>query len=213
MDQIEHRPPRLLDRVRDRTRALHYSLSTERAYVEWIRRYILFHGKRHPADMGKAEVEAFLTWLAVERQVAASTQNQALAAVLFLYRQVLERDLPWLQDVVRAKRPQRLPTVLTVAETERGLAHVDGPMALTVKLLYGSGMRLMEVARLRVKDVDFERAQLTVRDGKGGKDRVTVCCRGRSWRRSGRIWRFVGCCTRTTWRRVGHRSGCRMHWP
>jgi len=166
--------PRLLDQTRDRIRARHYSLRTETAYLDWIKRFILFHGKRHPREMGREEVEAFLTHLAVGRNVAASTQNQALAAILFLYRDVLEQELPWLKDVVRAKKPKRLPVVLTRVEVERLLARVDDTMGLMVRLLYGTGMRLMELVRLRVKDVDLEALQITVRDGKGGKDRVTV---------------------------------------
>jgi integron integrase len=167
-------PPKLLDQVRHRIRVLHYSIRTETSYVDWIKRYILFHGKRHPREMGRPEVEAFLTHLATERNVSANTQNQALAAVLFLYKEVLEQELPWLQDVVRAKKPRRLPTVLTTAEVEALLNRLDDGMSLIVHLLYGTGMRLMEAVRLRVKDVELERKQITVRDGKGGKDRVTV---------------------------------------
>lgn len=167
--------PRLLDRVRDRLRVLHYSMRTEMAYVGWVRRYILFHGKRHPAQMGKAELEAFLTSLATERNVSAATQNQALSALLFLYREVLEQDLPWLEDVVRAKKPARIPTVLTRDETAALLAKLqEGVEKLVVRLLYGSGLRLMEAVRLRVKDVDLVRREILVRDGKGGKDRVTM---------------------------------------
>jgi integron integrase len=166
---------RLLDRVAERIRVKHYSLRTEQAYVGWIRRYILFHGKRHPADMGKTEVEAFLTSLAVQRGVAASTQSQALAALLFLYREVLGQDLPWLDDVVRAKQPARLPTVLTRDEVRRLLGSVaDAECAFVVRLLYGTGMRVLEALRLRVKDVELARHEIVVRDGKGGKDRVTM---------------------------------------
>lgn len=167
--------PRLLDVVRDRIRLKHYSLRTEQAYIGWIRRYIIHHGKRHPRDMGKAEVEAFLTALAVERDVSAATQSQALAAILFLYREVLEQPLPWLDEVTRAKRPARLPSVLSVEEVGRLLGAVDDVrMELVVRLLYGTGMRLLEGLRLRVKDVDFAQGRIMVRDGKGGKDRVTV---------------------------------------
>lgn len=167
--------PRLLDRVRDRLRVLHYSMRTEMAYAGWIRRYILFHGKRHPAQMGKGEIEAFLTALATERDVSASTQNQALSALLFLYRKVLGQDLPWLEDVVRAKKPARLPTVLTRDETAALLAALEeGTAKLVIRLLYGSGLRLLEALRLRVKDVDLERREILIRDGKGGKDRVTM---------------------------------------
>ena len=167
-------PPKLLDQVRQRIRVLHYSIRTEKSYVDWIKRYILFHGKRHPKDMGRPEVEAFLTHLATERNVAANTQNLALAAILFLYKEVLGQELPWLQEVVRAKKPQRLPVVLTVAEIEALLKRLDGETSLIVHLLYGTGMRLMEAVRLRVKDVELERKQVVVRDGKGGRDRVTV---------------------------------------
>lgn len=166
--------PRLLDRVIAAIRTRHYSLRTEKSYVDWIRRFIRFHGKRHPRDMGGPEIEAFLSNLAVSRNVSASTQNQALAALLFLYREVLEQDLPWMQDVVRAKRPQRLPTVLTRGEVDRLLSHLDTRFELIVRLLYGTGMRLMEGVRLRVKDVDFNRREVVIRDGKGGKDRVTM---------------------------------------
>lgn len=167
--------PRLLDRVRDRLRLKHYSLRTETAYLGWIRRYILFHGKRHPADMGKAEAEAFLSSLAVERNVSASTQSQALSALLFLYREVLELELPWLDDVTRAKKPVRLPTVLTRAETLALLEKIENAeLHLIVSLLYGSGLRLLEGLRLRVKDVELARKEIVVREGKGGKDRVTM---------------------------------------
>ncbi len=166
--------PKLLDQLRDKVRLRHYSLSTERQYVHWVKRFILFHGKRHPADLGPAAVEAFLTHLAVDGNVAASTQNQALSALLFLYREVLGLDLPWMQDVVRAKRPARLPVVLTQTEVAAVLERMQGIHALMAKLLYGTGMRLMEVVRLRVKDVDFERLEIVVRDGKGAKDRVTM---------------------------------------
>jgi integron integrase len=149
----------------------HYSLRTEQAYVGWIRRFILASGKRHPRDMGVAEVESFLSSLAVEGKVAAGTQNQALSALLFLYKEVLSVELPWMETVVRAKRPQRVPVVLSRDEVTRLLAMMDGRFGLMASLLYGSGMRLMECVRLRVKDVDFELNQICVRDGKGGKDR------------------------------------------
>lgn len=173
MKTSSNQPRKLLDQVRDRMRVVHYSLRTEKTYIGWIRRYIIFHGKRHPADMGKAQIESFLTHLAVDRHVAASTQNQALNAVLFLYREVLNIDVPWMENVVRAKRPQRLPEVLSVQEVARVLAHLEGTNRLMASLLYGSGLRLMEAVRLRVKDVDFEYQQITVRAGKGAKDRVT----------------------------------------
>ena len=166
--------PRLLDQVRDRIRVKHYSIRTEQAYLGWVKRFILFHGKRHPLTLGAPDVERFLSHLAVEGKVAASTQNQALAAVLFLYKEVLERPLPWLDDLTRAKQPERLPVVLTMGETQLVLGHISGTPGLMVRLLYGTGMRLMECVRLRVKDVDFEMQQITVRDGKGFKDRVTM---------------------------------------
>ncbi|CAB1369928.1 integron integrase [Denitratisoma oestradiolicum] len=171
---IDSPKPRLLDEVRAALRVRHYSLRTERAYVGWIRRFILFHDKRHPAEMGETEVTAFLTHLAVEGNVAAATQHQALSSLLFLYREILKVDLPWLKEVVRAKKPQRLPAVLSRQEVQRLLALMEGTHGLMARLLYGTGMRLMEAVRLRVKDVDFARGEVLVRDGKGGKDRVTM---------------------------------------
>jgi len=168
------RPPRLLDRVREANRLRHGSRSTEKSYVAWIRRFILFHGKRHPAEMGAAEVAQFLTSLAVEGKVAASTQNQALSALLFLYRYVLQQDLPWIEDVVRARRPKHLPVVLTRDEVRAVISRLDGTPRLMATLLYGSGLRLLECARLRVQDIEFSMNQIVVRDGKGAKDRVTV---------------------------------------
>ena len=167
-------PPKLLDQVRDRLRVKHYSIRTETQYLQWIKRFILFHDKRHPREMGAVEVEAFLTHLAVAGRVAAATQNQALSALLFLYREVLNIDLPWLDKVVRAKQPQRLPVVLTRQEVTAILDRMTGVHGLMARLLYGTGMRLMECVRLRVKDVDFERAEIVVRDGKGAKDRITM---------------------------------------
>jgi integron integrase len=166
--------PRLLDAVRARMRLKHYSLRTEVAYVQWIRRYILASGKRHPRDLGGVEVEGFLTRLATEGRVAASTQAQALSAILFLYREVLALDLPWMENVVRAKKSQHVPTVLSRGEAARVLQQLQGREWLMASLLYGSGLRLMECVRLRVKDVDFERNEIVVRDGKGRKDRRTV---------------------------------------
>jgi len=168
------RPVRLLDRVRMAVRVRHYSRRTEESYVAWIRRFILFHGKRHPSTMGPAEIERFLSSLAVVGKVSASTQNQALCALLFLYREVLEQDLPWLEDLVRAKRPHRLPVVLTRDEVRAVLGQLDGTPRLMALLLYGAGLRLLECARLRVKDVDLGSCQITVRSGKGDKDRITV---------------------------------------
>jgi integron integrase len=170
----EGRAPRLLDAVREGLRARHYSRRTEKAYVAWIRRYIVFHGKRHPRDMGAAEVTRFLNALAVEGRVSASTQNQALGALLFLYRTVLGVDLPWLDDLVRARRPRRLPIVLSRTEVRAVIAQLTGTRQLMACLLYGGGMRLLECVRLRVKDVDFAANQVVVRAGKGNQDRLTV---------------------------------------
>jgi integron integrase len=170
----QSKPPRLLDQVVAKMRVKHYSLRTEKSYVDWIKRYIRHHGKRHPKDMGAVEVEAFLTHLAVERHVSASTQNQAKSALLYLYKAVLEIELPWLDNVTQAKAPKRLPVVLTQAEVQAVLSRLDGSMWLIASLLYGSGLRIMEVLRLRVKDVDFARREILVREGKGFKDRVTM---------------------------------------
>ena len=168
-------PPKLLDQLRGRIRVKHYSIRTEQAYVHWVKRYLFFHGMRHQNLMGKVEIEKFLTSLAVERNVSASTQSQALSALLFLYREVLKVDLPWLSELTRAKKPARLPTVLTQQEVRSLLNYVDEPlMDLIIRLLYGTGMRLMECLRLRVKDVEFTRNEIVVREGKGGKDRVTM---------------------------------------
>jgi integron integrase len=166
--------PKLLDQVRDVIRLKHYSIRTERAYIDWIKRFILFHHKRHPNDMGAPEVQAFLTHLAVNQNVAASTQQQALSALLFLYREVLRQELPWMDDITRAKKPKRLPVVLTQEEVRSLIAHLQGDAWLMASLLYGAGLRLMECLRLRVKDVDFGYRQLIVRDGKGQQDRVTM---------------------------------------
>lgn len=166
--------PRLLDQVRDKICFKHCSIRAETAYVDWIRRFILFHDKRHPKDMGGPEVEAFLTHLATVGKVSASTQNQALAALLFLYREVLAIELPWLDNIHRAKRSQKMPVVLTANEVRALFARMEGLDCLMASLLYGSGMRLMECVRLRVKDLDFEMKQITVRNGKGGKDRVIM---------------------------------------
>ncbi len=167
-------PPRLLDQVRAKIRLKHYSLRTEQAYVDWIKRYIRHHGKRHPREMGAVEVEAFLTHLAVAGRVAASTQNQAKSALLFLYREVLALELPWLDNIQRARAPKRLPVVLTRDEVQALLCGLHGTHWLVASLLYGTGMRIMECLRLRVKDVDFARGEILVRDGKGFKDRVTM---------------------------------------
>jgi integron integrase len=168
-------PPRkLLEQYRERLRVKHYSLRTEDAYLHWTRRFIFFHGKRHPREMGGPEVEAFLSHLATEGRVAPSTQNQALAALLFLYREVLAKELPWMDAMVRAKRPAHVPVVLTGNQVRALLAQLDGTRWLAASLLYATGMRLLEGLRLRVKDVDFERREITVRDGKGGRDRRTM---------------------------------------
>lgn len=166
---------KLMDQVRNKIRYKQYSLRTEQAYAGWIKRYIFFHNKRHPSEMGASEIESFLTHLAVKRKVSASTQNLALCAILFLYRDVLEIELPWLDDFSPAKRPQRLPVVLSREEVQTMLDNVERPLhALVLRLLYGTGMRLMECIRLRVKDLDFERSEIMIREGKGRKDRVTV---------------------------------------
>ena len=168
------KPQRLLDRVRGAIRRLHYSRRTEETYIHWIKRFIYFSGRRHPAEMGEAEVTAFLNHLASERNVAAATQNQALSALLFLYKQVLGLPLDWLDQLDRVVKPARMQTVLTPGEVQRLLATMRGTKWLMASLLYGSGLRLRECLRLRVKDVDFEYRQIMVRDGKGAKDRVTM---------------------------------------
>jgi len=171
---VETSGPRLLDQVRQEIRTRHYSRRTARAYTGWIRRFIHFHGRRHPREMGEEEINRFLTYLAVERNVAPSTQTQALSSLLFLYKQVLRVDLPWLEDVVRAKKTKRVPLVLSRDEIRRLLDCLKGTPWLLAALMYGSGFRLLEVLRLRVKDVDFERHQIAVRGGKGDKDRSAL---------------------------------------
>jgi integron integrase len=166
--------PKLLDRVRATARLRHLSLRTERAYVDWIKRYIFFHNKRHPQYMGEAEIRAFISDLAVKGKVSASTQTVALSAVLFLYRDVLKKELPYVANIERAQKPKRLPTVFTRDEAKRIVSRLSGTHGLVAALLYGSGLRLMECLRLRVKDVDFTYGQIMVRDGKGEKDRVTM---------------------------------------
>ncbi|KPK05359.1 MAG: integrase [Betaproteobacteria bacterium SG8_39] len=171
----DNRPNRrLIERFREAIRSRHYSRRTEQAYWYWIRNFVRFHGMRHPEALGAAEVTAFLSWLATERDVAAATQNQALSALLFLYKQVLGAELPWLEGIAHAKRPVRLPVVLTTAEVARLLGALEGVPWLLCALLYGSGLRQIECLSLRVKDVDFAYRQILVRDGKGGKDRVTM---------------------------------------
>ena len=176
---MNHRTPalhstRLLDQVRERARYLHYSLTTEKAYLYWVRYFVRWQGLRHPRDMGAPEVQGFLTMLATQRHVSSSTHNQALSALLFLYREVLGVQLPWLQDIQRPTRPRRIPTVLTRDEVAAVLAGLEGPVGLVAHLLYGTGMRLMEGLRLRVKDVDFDRNVIVVRQAKGNKDRVVM---------------------------------------
>jgi integron integrase len=166
--------PKLLDQVRDVLRRKHYSIRTEQSCIDWIKRFIIYHHKRHPSDMAEEEVAQFLTHLARDLNVAPSTQNQALSALLFLYKQVLKHEIGWLEKVERAKKPPKLPVVLSRAEVKRVFAHLHGTPKLMAGLLYGSGLRLMECVRLRVKDIDFELAQISVRDAKGGKDRVTM---------------------------------------
>ena len=166
--------PTLLRQVRNVLRTLHYSYRTEQQYIHWIRRYVRWSGMRHPRDLGSAELEAFLTHLAVDRHVSASTQNQALAALLFLYQKVLGMELPWLQDIVRARRPERLPTVLSRDEVRAVIGRLGGEYRLVASLLYGCGFRLRECLSLRIKDVDFEYRQVVIRDAKGARDRVTI---------------------------------------
>jgi len=161
--------PKLLDEIRTLLRLKHYSLRTERAYLGWIKRFILFHRKRHPREMGAEEVTAFLSHLASHGHVAAATQNQALAALLFLYKEVLGVDLPWLSDVERAKKPKRLPVVLSRDEIDRLMSRLEGTHALMARMIYGTGMRLMECLRLRIKDVDFDHREIIIRDGKGAR--------------------------------------------
>lgn len=168
------RSVRLLDRLRERIRYKHYSLRTEESYLYWVRFFVRWHGLRHPRDMGAAEIEAFLAMLATERHVSAATHNQALSALLFLYREVLDIDVPWLNNINRPTSPKRIPSVLTQAEVAAVLAGLAPDTALLGRLLYGTGMRLMEGLRLRIKDLDFDRRVIVVRDGKGGKDRVVM---------------------------------------
>src|SRR3990167_7110023 len=167
--------PRLIDRFRAAIRSRHYSRRTEKSYWFWIRYFIFHNNKRHPAEMGASEVTTFLSWLATDRNVAAATQNQALAALLFLYKAVLERDLPWFDDLVRAKRPVRLPVVLSEAEVRKLLEQLDGVTWLMASLLYGAGLRLQECLTLRVKDVDFAYRQMLVRNGKGAGSPGASC--------------------------------------
>jgi integron integrase len=166
--------PKLLDQVRTVARVRHFSLSTERAYVAWIRRFILFHNKKHPIEMAEAEIRQFISNLAVDAKISASTQTVALSAILFLYRDVLKKTLPYIDHIERAKPSKKLPVVFTRSEVQAVLARLNGTHHLIASLLYGSGLRLMEAIRLRIKDIDFQRSEITVREGKGGKDRVTI---------------------------------------
>ena len=174
LDPTLGKPKKLLEQVRDVMRLKHYSLRTEQTYCNWIERFIRFHQLRHPREMGEEEMSAFLTHLARDGAVAASTQNQALSALLFLYKEVLKEEIGWLENVERAKKPVRLPVVLTRDEVHKVFAHLHGTARLMAGLLYGSGLRLMECVRLRVKDIDFGYVRITIRDAKGGKDRVTM---------------------------------------
>lgn len=171
---ISQGSPKLLDRMRSEIRTRHYSIRTEESYLDWARRFILFHNKRHPKDMGAEEVRDFLSYLALERNVAAATQNQAKSALLFLYREILGIELAWLDEIIAAKAPKRLPVVLTQTETRQLLNAMSGTMSIVASILYGTGMRLLEGLRLRVKDIEFTRREIIVREGKGNKDRVTV---------------------------------------
>ena len=167
-------PPSLLDRVRHAIRLRHYSYATEEAYVSWIKRFILANNKRHPRDMGAAEIESFLSGLAVNENVSPSTQNQALSAILFLYRRVLEIELEWMDNIVRARRDRRIPVVFTQQEARSVIAHLNGKYWLMGSFMYGAGLRVMECLRLRIKDLDFNYRQITVHDGKGQKNRRTI---------------------------------------
>ena len=173
-DQAEANKPRLLDQVRDTIRRKHYSIRTEQSYIDWIRRFIYFHKKQHPRELNESHITEFLNFLAVQKKVASSTQNQALCALVFLYREVIKKDLAQFENLVHAKRPARLPVVFTTDEIRTILLQLDGVNWIMGQLLYGAGLRVMECVRLRVKDVDFGYKQIVVRDGKGHKDRVTM---------------------------------------
>lgn len=166
--------PKLLDLLREALRSRHYSRRTEQTYCSWVKRFIYFHNLRHPKEMAEPEINAFLTHLAVKEKVSASTQNQALSALLFLYRYVLGREIGNLGEVIRARKPRRLPVVMTSEEVKAVLGQLTGDKWLMASLMYGAGLRLMECLRLRVQDIDFSRSEITVRDGKGGKDRLTM---------------------------------------
>jgi integrase len=213
MPETRQKPPakKLLDQVRDAIRTKHYALRTEEAYVNWVRRFILFHGKRHPKDMGGPEIEAFLTHLAVEGHVSASTQNQALSALLFLYGTVLHLELDYPIDSVRAKPSQHLPEVLTKDEARQVIAQLSGIYQLQAKLLYCSGLRLLECLRLRVKNLDFERRALIVRDTKAMRIASRYCPTA-SLNRSRSTCCASGACTRRIWPRAAARSICPTRW-
>lgn len=204
-------PPRLLQQVREKIRYKHYSIRTESSYVDWIKRFIFFHDRRHPRDMGAPEIERFLTHLAVEGKVAASTQNQAKSALLFLYREVLGIQLPWLDDIESAKTPKRLPVVLTKEEVLAILLQMEGRQQLIGRLLYGTGMRILECLRLRVKDVDFARSGILIRDGKGFKDRVTMLPRALHAPLQAHL-RAIKVRIRGIWPRASARSICCTRW-
>lgn len=172
--QSGRQKPRLFDRVRQIIQALHYSPRTEKTYIGWIKRFIFFHGKRHPIEMGEKEINEFLSFLTIKKNVTASTQNQALCAIVFLYRHVLNRDIYLLDGLIRAKRPGRLPVVLTKAEVRKVISHLSGIKKMIVMIMYGSGLRLMECLRLRIKEIDLLSNQIIIRDGKGNKDRITM---------------------------------------
>jgi integron integrase len=173
-EKMDAKPKKLLDQVRETIRAKHYSYRTEQTYVEWIKRFVFFHQKRHPKDMGPEEIQAYITYLANERKVASSTQNQALSAIMFLYKYVLQKEIALPSDIIHPNRPERLPTVLSHQEAMSVIGKMAGVPKLIAKLLYGSGLRVSECLRLRVKDIDFDYKTITVRDGKGEKDRATL---------------------------------------
>ncbi len=171
---VMEQKPKLLDMMKNRLRVLHYSIHTEKSYLDWVKRFIFFHNKNHPSNMGSNEIERFLEHLAVEKKMAASTQNQALSAILFLFKEVLKQDPGWINDSKRAKRPKKLPTVFSVDEIKTILSQLDGVHWIMAHLMYGAGLRRMECVRLRVKDIDFGLNQILIRSGKGNKDRVSV---------------------------------------
>jgi integrase len=205
--------PRLYDRIVAVLRVRHYSQRTEEAYLHWIRRFIEFHGHQHPRQLAEDDANRFLTHLAVKEHVSAATQNQALSAILFLYEHVLEQPLDRIEGVVRARRPKRLPVVLTVDEISRVMSHLSGDKWLIAMLLYGGGLRLLESLRLRVKDLDFERGEITIRQGKKGTKTELQCCRGRSTGHcrsiSGALKRF----TSRTWQTAAAESSYHTPWP